>query len=252
MGKKGKSRHLKRKPAPRFWPIPRKEFEWAVKPKPGPHPIPRCLPLALIVRDMLGYAKTLKEAKIILSQGKILVDGKLQKSLHYPAGLMDVISIPEVDEHYRILPSEKGLILHKIGKDEASFKLCRIENKRVVKNGHVQLNLHDGRNVLVRVTDAKNPQEDVFETLNTLKIGLPQQEVMEQMKLSKDAFGLVVGGKNMGKYGKIIDIEEIPNRKRRSLLATMEDKDGNRFQTTLNFVFVVGENAPIISLPEVG
>lgn len=251
MGKKGKSRHLKRKPAPRFWPIHRKEFVWAVKPKPGPHPISRCLPLALIVRDMLGYAETLKEAKIILSQGKILVDGKIEKSPYYPAGLMDVVSIPEVDENYRILPSEKGLILHKIGKDEASFKLCRIENKHVVKNGHVQLNLHDGRNVLVRVADAKNPQEDVFETLNTLKIGLPKQEVMEQMKSGKGAFGLVVGGKNMGKYGKIVDIEEIPNRKRRSLLATMEDKNGNRFQTTLNFVFVVGENAPIISLPEV-
>jgi small subunit ribosomal protein S4e len=251
LGKKGKSRHLKRKPAPRFWPIPRKEFVWTVKPKPGPHPISRCLPLALIVRDMLGFAKTLKEAKIILSQGKLMVDGKIRKSLYYPAGLMDVVSIPEIDESYRILPSEKGLILHKIGKNEASFKLCRIENKNIVKNGHVQLNLHDGRNVLVKVTDAKNPQEDVFETLNTLKISIPKQEIMEQIKLEKGAFALVVGGKNIGKCGKIVDIEEMPNRKRRSLLATIEDAKGNRFQTTLNFIFAVGETAPIISLPEV-
>jgi len=251
LGKKGKSRHLKRKPAPRFWPIPRKEFVWTVKPKPGPHPISRCLPLALIVRDMLGFAKTLKEAKIILSQGKLMVDGKIRKSLYYPAGLMDVVSIPEIDESYRILPSEKGLILHKIGKNEASFKLCRIENKNLVKNGHVQLNLHDGRNVLVKVTDAKNSQEDVFETLNTLKISIPKQEIMEQIKLEKGAFALVVGGKNIGKYGKIVDIEEMPNRKRRSLLATIEDAKGNRFQTTLNFIFAVGETAPIISLPEV-
>jgi small subunit ribosomal protein S4e len=138
-----------------------------------------------------------------------------------------------------------------MGKNEASFKLCRIENKNIVKNGHVQLNLHDGRNVLVKVTDAKNPQEDVFETLNTLKISIPKQEIMEQIKLEKGAFALVVGGKNIGKCGKIVDIEEMPNRKRRSLLATIEDAKGNRFQTTLNFIFAVGETAPIISLPEV-
>ncbi|MHA1832356.1 MAG: 30S ribosomal protein S4e, partial [Candidatus Baldrarchaeia archaeon] len=52
MGKKGPKRHLKRLPAPRFWPIHKKEFKWTVRPSPGPHPMNRCLPLLLIVRDI--------------------------------------------------------------------------------------------------------------------------------------------------------------------------------------------------------
>jgi len=69
LGRKGESGHLKRKPAPKMWPIHRKEAVWTVRPKPGPHSISRSLPLALIVRDILGFAKTVKEAKNIISQG---------------------------------------------------------------------------------------------------------------------------------------------------------------------------------------
>ena len=153
MGKKGGKRHLKRKPAPKIWPIPRKKFVWAVRPTPGPHPMSRCLPLALILRDILGYAKTRVEAKKIIAQGKVIVDGKVRKEELYPAGLMEVVEIPEVEKIFRILPSKKGLILHPIPKDEATFKLCRIENKTTVDGGHIQLNLHDGSNILVKVAD---------------------------------------------------------------------------------------------------
>jgi small subunit ribosomal protein S4e len=60
-----------------------------------------------------------------------------------------------------------------------------------------------------------------------------------------------VGGKNVGKHGKIVEIEESKGQKRRDLLVTIEDKNGGRFQTTVNFVFAVGETSPSISLPEV-
>ena len=250
MGKKGGKRHLKRKPAPKFWPIHRKEAVFTVKPKPGPHPLKRCIPLALIVRDILGIAKTRREAKRIISEGKIWVDGEVQREELFPAGLMDVISIPEMEKSYRILPSEKGLTLHQIGKEEAGFKLCRIENKTTVKGGHIQLNLHDGRNVLVRVKDAKNPEEDVFQTLDTLKINLPNQEITGHFKLSEGAPAVIIDGKNIGKSGKIVAVEKRPGQKRRNSLVTIEDGDGNRFQTTMEYIFVVGDEKPHISLAE--
>ncbi len=251
MGKKGGSRHLKRKPAPKHWLIPRKKFVWAVKPKPGPHPISKCLPLVLIMRDILGFAKTRAEAKKIISQGKVLVDGKVRKEELYPAGLMDVVAIPEVDKVFRILPSRKGLTLHPIEKEESKFKLCRIENKTAVKNGHIQLNLHDGSNILVKVADPKNPEEDTYKTLNTLKVSLPEREIIEQFELKVGAPAIITGGKNMGRYGKIVEIEERPGKKRRNLLITLEDPKGERFQTILDFTFVVGDSEPCISIPEV-
>ncbi|MDH5623940.1 MAG: 30S ribosomal protein S4e, partial [Candidatus Bathyarchaeota archaeon] len=71
------------------------------------------------------------------------------------------------------------------------------------------------------------------------------------MKLAIGAPAIIIGGKNIGKYGKITAIEEKPGQKRRELLVTIEDKNGNQFQTVLNFVFVLGDTEPSISLPEV-
>jgi len=253
LGKKSArgKRHLKRKPAPRFWPIHRKEYVWTVKPKPGPHSISHSVPLAIIIRDILGFAKTRKEAKTIVSKGNVLVDGKVRREDTFPAGLMDVITIPEAEAIYRILPHKKGLILHPIEKDEAMFKLCRIENKIVVDHGHVQLNLHDGTNRIIQVADPKSLDKDVYQTLNILKINIPDSEIVEQMKLEKNATVLIIGGKNRGKNGKIVKIEEARGKKRRSLRVTVEDVVGKHFQTILDFIFVIGKGDQTISLPEV-
>jgi small subunit ribosomal protein S4e len=250
LGKKGGRRHLKRKSAPEFWPVHRKEEVWSVKPNAGPHAISRCIPLTLVLRDILGVAQTRSEAKTIVHDGKIMVDGKVQREELFPTGLMDVISIPDVEKWYRVLPHEKGLFFHPISKDEAALKLCRIENKTILNKGNVQLNLHDGRNLFISVKDPNKMEEDVFDTLDTVKINLPNQEILGHMKLAEGASALIVGGKNVGKHGKIVAIEQRQRQKRKNLLVTVEDEKGNRFQTTMEYVFVVGDTKPHISLPE--
>jgi small subunit ribosomal protein S4e len=249
MGKKGGSLHLKREASPAFWPIHRKEFTWAVRPRPGPHPTSRCIPLVLIVREILGLAKTRKEARKIISQGQILVDGRVRRDDRYPAGLMDVVSIPEIGANYRILPSEKGLRLYPIDEKEAKFKLCRIENKTTVRGGHLQLNLHDGRNLTIRVEDPTNPEEDTYQTLDTLVISLPDQEVLEHLRMEKGMSAILIDGKNIGKHGVISSIEKQTGRKRRRLLVNIEDEGGRVYQSILDYAFVVGDEKPRIQLP---
>jgi len=249
MGKKGGSGHLKREAAPGFWPIHRKEFMWAVKPSPGPHPIHQSIPLVIVVREILGLARTRQEAKKIVSQGEILVDGRVRRDEHFAAGLMDVISIPKLGTSYRILPSEKGLFLHPISEDETKFKICRIEDKKVLKHGHVQIDLHDGRNILIRVKNPQSQAEDVYQTLDTVRIAIPGQEILEHLKLGKDMLALLVRGANIGKYGTIKSIEEEAGQKRRDFLVTIEDANGATYQTVLDYAFVVGNRAPRISVP---
>ena len=250
MGKKGGRRHLKRKPAPAFWPIHRKEAVWTGKPNPGPHAIAQSLPLTLVLRDMLGLAKTRGEVKTVISQEKVLVDGMVQKEELFPTGLMDVISIRDAEKWYRVLPSEKGLTLHPISKDEAGVKLCRVEDKTILKGGNVQLNLHDGRNLLIPVKDPNRHEEDVFKTLDTVKITLPSQEVQGRLKMIEGVPAMIVDGKNIGRHGKIVAIEHREGQKRKNSLVTIEDSRGNRFQTTIEYVFVVGDTQTHISLPE--
>ena len=250
MGRKGQSSGLKRKPAPRFWPIHRKEFTWVVKPTSGPHSLDKCMPLSLMLRDTLQLAETRKEAKTIVSQGRVYVDGNIRTKDDFPIGLMDVISIPDIGKSFCVLPSYKGLILREISSEDAKFKLCRIEDKTVVHDGQVQLHLHDGSNILVKIADPKNPQEDVYDTLDTVKISLPEKQILEHIEMKEKDFAIITGGKNIGNWGKAVEIEKAEGKKRRNTLVTVENEKGNRFQTTLKFVFAIGEAHPLISLAE--
>jgi small subunit ribosomal protein S4e len=233
-----------------MWPIHRKEAVWTVMPKPGPHSLSDSLPLALVVRNVLGFAKTAKEAKTIIDQEKIMVDGKIRRDERFIVGLMDVISIVGTKNSYRVLPSAKGLVLHPIDATEAAFKLCRLKDKTTVKNGNTQLDLHDGSSLLAK-SDATQPLEVTsYHTLGVLKISIPEHEIVGYSKLVKGAPSLVIGGKNVGRVGKIVSIEKKQDKKRKELLVTIKDDNGNQFQTILDFVFVLGDTESLISLPE--
>jgi small subunit ribosomal protein S4e len=251
VGRKGISSGLKRKPAPRFWPIHRKEYTWAVRPAPGPHASLKCMPLAIVLRDTLKFAETRKEAKTIVAQGKVKVDGKTRRRDDFPVGVMDVISLLEAGKNYCALPYYRGLLFNPINNEQAKFKLCRIEDKTTLKDGQVQLHLHDGSNILIKIADQKNPKEDVYKTLDTLKVSLPEKQILEHIKMKEKDQAVITGGKNAGKFGKIVEIEKAEGKKRRGTLVTVEDEKGNRYQTTLEFVFALGEAQPLIALPEV-
>ncbi|MEM0218442.1 MAG: 30S ribosomal protein S4e [Desulfurococcaceae archaeon] len=250
MTKHGGSRHLKALAAPAFWPILRKKFKWSVKPLPGPHPIERCLPLLIIVRDILKYAKTSTEARKLIAEGHFKVDGKVRRNYKFPVGVMDVIEIPKTGEYYRVVPvPTKVLGLLRIPPEEASIKPCRIENKTTVKGGHIQLNLHDGRNVLIRVSDPRNPVEDQYEALGTVVLSLNDNRVVDYIPAKEGVIAIVSGGKNVGRVGRIVEI--IPGAlKRRKYIVTLEDKYGNRFQTSFEYIFPIGVEKPVITLPE--
>jgi small subunit ribosomal protein S4e len=250
MARMSGSRHLKSLAAPEFWPILRKEYKWTVKPSPGPHPLERCLPLLILVRDIFKYAKTGKEARRLIGEGRFKVDGRVVRNYKFPVGLMDVIEITGVNEFYRILPTPiKVLWPHKIPKEEAGLKPCQIINKTTVKGGHIQLNLHDGRNVLVKVTDPRNPVEDIYETLGTVLISLRENTIVNYIPLKEGVIAIVYGGRNVGRVGKIVEI--IPSAlKRRKYIVTLEDNAGRRFQTSLEYVFPIGIDKPVITLYE--
>jgi len=247
MGKKGGVRHLKRMHAPGFWPIHTKEAQWTKKPRPGPHAAEICLPLTIVVRDVLKYAKTYSDAKSIISGRKVRVDGKTRMDAKYPTGLMDVVEIPEAKVTTRVLPIQtKGLSVKNIPQEEAAFKLCRIEDVRTVAGGSFQLNLHDGRNILVKVADPRRPTELTYKTLDTIQISLPDQKILKRLKFTEGSHVLVTSGRNFGRTGRIKKIEEGSAARRPMVI--IEDAESKIFQTVADYVFVVGEDKPVIEL----
>ncbi|ABU82586.1 30S ribosomal protein S4e [Ignicoccus hospitalis] len=246
----GGKRHLKRLAAPAFWPIHRKEAVWAVKPRPGPHPIEESIPLLILVRDVLGYAETSREARKLIAEGRIKVDGRVRKDYKFPVGAMDVIEIVGADEYYRMIPYPvKYLVPMRIDAEEAKKKICRIENKVTVKGGHVQLNLHDGRNVLIRVEDPRNPVEaQEYKTLGGLLITVPEQEILDYVPFEEGVIAIVKSGRNVGRVGRIEEIVKGMGRKK--TLVKMRDVHDEVFYTVAEYVFPIGKEEPLIKLPE--
>ncbi|MBD3255459.1 MAG: 30S ribosomal protein S4e [Candidatus Lokiarchaeota archaeon] len=241
-------KRLKRLNTPKFLQIKRKHGRFFVKPSPGPHPSRFCLPLIHIVRDVLQFVDTNREAKKLVGRGNFKVDGKIIKDGTFPVGLMDVLSIEKMNKHYRILPhSHYGLVLHEIPVEESAYKLCRINKKTYVKGGNLQLNLHDGRNILIPVQNPREPKEDVYKRMDVLKISVPEQEIQQTLSLKDGNLAIIMDGKNIGQVGTIKTILRRfgPNASTVSI-----EHDGEHTETSYDYTFVIGEDKPEISLPE--
>lgn len=238
-------KHLKRLAAPRAWGIEKKRHKWAVAPRAGPHRKESSSPLLLAVRDMLKYANTSREAKRIITEGKILVDKKVRKDYKFPLGLMDVVEIPAAKERYVILFDKKGrLYLKKILKKEAKFKLRKIINKSIVKGGNIQLNLHDGRNYLVKVKDPEKPKEDIYKTKDTLVFDLAKNSIIEHIPYKKGNLAYITGGTHRGEVAKIEEMHTLRSPESNVVVLARDDK---KFQTIDDYVFVIGEEKPVLS-----
>ncbi len=247
MARRGQKKHLKRLPAPRHWPIKRKLAKFTTRPIPGPHPKEYCLTLAVLLREVLGYAENMREVKAILNGGQVVVDGRIRKEPRYPVGLMDVIEIKSEGRIFRLLPKRRGgFRLVRIDESERGYKLCRIERKMMVPKGRLQLTLHDGRNILL----PEGHSASDYHTLDTLKISVPEQELLGKIPLREGAVAVVARGKNVGIQGKIVEI----NRRfgTNASTVTLEDSSGQRFETALEYVFAVGEDTPEIAMGEGG
>jgi small subunit ribosomal protein S4e len=243
MARRGQKKHLKRLPAPRHWPIKRKIGKFITRAIPGPHSKEDCLTLALILREILGYAEEMREVKAILSDGQVTVDGRTRKDPRHPVGMMDVLEISSSGEKFRLLPKQRGgLRLVSIEDSEKGFKLCRIEKKMMASGGRVQLTLHDGRNLLL--PKGTNPSD--YHTLDTLKLSVPNQEIMDHIPLQTGVHAIISRGRNVGIEGKVIEIEHRFGT--HASTVTLESSDGTRFQTALEYVFALGIDKPEITV----
>ncbi len=220
---------LKRYTMPKFWKIGKKTNFWVVRPIPGPHPKERCMPLQVVLRDILKYAETGKEARRILTEKKVMVDRKVKTEPAYPVGLQDVVSFPDIKKSFRVDIATSGLVLEEIKDSEADRKLCRIENKRNTRGGLTQLNLHDGRNITVK--DGKS-----YKRFDSVLISVPEQKILKHYKFEPGVQAFVIAGNNKGVRGKLKEVKRRDNMLKNST-ATIQSKEGE-VQTLLEYIMV--------------
>jgi small subunit ribosomal protein S4e len=237
MAKKGESKSLKRLNASRTLNIPRKRRYgvYVLRSVAGPHSKDTGIPLAVALRDSLGVVDTMREVKIVLTNGDIYIDGRTVKDPRFLIGFMDIVSIPKSQLNYRVLYDRKGrLMLEKIDKKEASFKLCRVEGKTMTAGGKLQLNFHDGRNCLV-----ETEKKDVFNVGDVVKLAIPEQKVLDVYKLEKGSFVYITGGSHAGETGTVEEL--IPGTGKKESLVVVKTKE-RKMETPKDYVFVMGKD----------
>ena len=90
--------HLKLIAAPKTWFVPRKTNVFTLRPSPGAHSLSYGMPLGLLLRDQLKVASTMGEARKIISNKEVLVDGVARTDHRFIVGLFDVLSSAENNE----------------------------------------------------------------------------------------------------------------------------------------------------------
>ena len=231
------SKKLKRQMAPQFWGISRKDKRFVITVRPGPHKKSESIPTAVFLRDMLKIVTSLREAKASIYSGKVKIDGVVRKSLHHAIGLMDVVELENVPEIYRLVPTEGKLLRPlKINESEKTKKLVRVTSKSTISKGRMQIGFHDGRSI---ISDTQVSVGD------SCLIQIPDQKILEVIKLQAGCKALVTRGINAGQIGKVESIEEgtfiLPKR---VVLVLGERK----IEIPEDIIMAIGKEEPIIQI----
>ena len=231
------SKKLKRQMAPLYWGISRKEKRFVITVKPGPHKKNYSIPTAVLLRDKMKIVSTLREAKSVIYAGKITVDGVKRKSLHHGIGLMDVVELDGVSELYRLVPKDGAILTPiKINLNEKNKKIVKVTGKVSMKGGKTQIKFHDGRTLI---------SDESLSVNDSCVLQIPEQKILEVIKMEKNTQILVISGANAGKSGEIKEIKEgtfiLPKR----IVTTI---DGKLIEIPIRLVIAVGKEKPVIQI----
>jgi small subunit ribosomal protein S4e len=236
MGKKGGDTRVKRQISPKFWAIKRKESQFVIRVKPGPHPKQRAYPLGMILRDVLDVARSADEANRILKADKVKVDGIVRRDPNFAVGLMDVVELA-MGQAYRMVPKDSALLAPIAIEDaEKGIKLIKITNKTTIRENKIQYGFHDSKTL---ISDQKLKVGD------TCIINLPKVNINNKIAFEKGSTVLIIKGENAGRVGRIEEIKDgifsLPKR----ALVSFDDKS---VELPVEMVMVVGTDRPVIKV----
>lgn len=208
--------HQKRLPTPKHYPIPRKHGTYVSTIK-GSRSTENGIPAVLFLREVTGYAETMKDAKEIIRDGNLLRNGSRIRDVKEGIGILDVVEIPGAEEAYRVVRRNEELEFVPV--QEGSAYAGKIVDKSV-----------DGDKFVYRLHSGENYRsEKEYETGNTLVFG----DSVEELEFEEGAEVLAVDGSHAGKTGEVEEIHE------RGMNPDTVEVEG--FETSLENLVAVGE-----------
>jgi small subunit ribosomal protein S4e len=232
MTNKGENKKAKAISVPRVMQINRKQNFWTIRTSAGPHSKQNSIPIGIIVRDFIKIVKTLKEAKHLLNNGEVKINGVIRRKHQFPVGLFDVVSIPKQKLFYRVMLDLKERLVIVPLQEEGKEKISKVKRKVMT-----------GKGIQITTDDARTYFGIKANVGDSLKISLPAGKVEEVLEFKEGMTGYLTKGAHCSKIAKIKQI--VKATQRRDTLAKL--KTGREeFETTAENVFVVGKDKPVL------
>jgi len=172
-------------------PIPRKGTKYVAR---AQNDLQNSVPVVIALRDMLKLARITKEVKRMIHQKHLKINGKEVKDHRESIKLFNLF---EANKTYILTLTQNGKFVLEETKNKE--RPCKVINKKILTGDKIQLNCHDGSNVLT--TDKK------IRTQDTIYLS-PEGKVKKHAIFEKGKECIVIRGKFLGQKGKIESIEE--------------------------------------------
>lgn len=152
---------------------------------------------------------------------------------------MDVVELPKANMQFRLIYDTKGrYVLHRVSDEEKKFKLCKVKRQELTGKKIPVIATHDGRTI--RYPDPSIKVDD------TIKLDIATGKVVDFVKFEVGKKCMITKGRNTGRVGTLLHVERHPGS---FDIATVRDAAGKSFSTRTDNVFILGGDAPLVSLP---
>ena len=159
------------------------------------HAHKNAVPVVIAVREMLSLARTAKEVKEMIKDKLVQINGRLVYDYREPVQLFNVLSIG--GKSYVLGISETAKFIFSETK-ETKKRLCKIVGKKLLNNNQLQINLHDGSNLVGKKEMKTNDSLYLDE----------KGKVVKHVPISSAKEVIVMSGKYIGQHGTIKSIKE--------------------------------------------
>lgn len=194
--------HLKRSKAEKGWPIPRKGTTYLAR---SNHAQKKGVSLLMVLRDILGIAETKKEARHMLLNEDVKVNGKIRKSEKFPMQFFDVLTLDKTKKNYRLNIVNKKFTLEEVSGKDSESKIVKIIGKKILDKKRIQINLEDGTNSVY---------DKSFNVNDSAVVDFKSNKIISVLPLKTGAKVEIISGKHSGEKGSLKDIVKLDKTKR--------------------------------------
>jgi small subunit ribosomal protein S4e len=183
--------HLTRIESTKKFPITRKGDKYLARPLMSTED---SVSVSLALRNMLKLVKTTKELKQLIHHKMLKINDRIVKDYRDSIKLFSIFEAGNQAFRLTILPTKKFTF------ETASDKkrLCKVIGKRLVSGNKIQINLHDGTNLI---------SKDKINTNDTIYLDF-SGKVLSHIPFEKAKNVFVMSGKYTGLEGKVQSMKD--------------------------------------------